>query len=52
MNAKLNYDDAMSYYLNMEDMKRAQRKYMWVCPKCKTKNMEVNKNCYNCGGRR
>ena len=30
MNAKLNYDDAMSYYLNME----------------------VNKNCYNCGGRR
>ena len=42
---KKHYYDAVDYNLTENEKKRVER-LMWVCSKCKTKNMKINQNCY------
>ena len=47
---KKNQQDAESYAYNID--KNEFDKFVWICRRCKTKNMKNTTNCYECGTRR
>ena len=54
MNMKRNQQDAEDYEYNKQKNNNLMQAdaYFWVCRRCKTKNVKINSNCYNCAARR